>query len=184
VFAPSQAELYSDPQGDTVQPPAALADIVEGQVRPGFFTGIGTVVRKLFNTAQPRWAVFGKKDDQQLMVVHNMVRQLALPTDILGGETRRTEDGMALSSRNGFLATTERSKAMALGAAPRCAASGKRCEPVPVIWPRWKSRRCGSCAAVAGCRITWPSAAKPTWPHHKPVMRVWCWPQHGWAAHG
>ncbi|WP_163467751.1 pantoate--beta-alanine ligase, partial [Klebsiella michiganensis] len=68
VFAPSEAELYPEPQGYKVVPPAALADILEGHFRPGFFTGVCTVVHKLFNIVQPTLAVFGKKDYQQLMV--------------------------------------------------------------------------------------------------------------------
>jgi pantoate--beta-alanine ligase len=126
VFAPSEAELYPEPQACTVQPPAALADILEGHFRPGFFTGVCTVVLKLFNTVQPRLAVFGKKDYQQLMVVRNMVRQLALPITIEAGETARAGDGLALSSRNGHLSVAERSEAAALGAALRHIAQALR----------------------------------------------------------
>jgi pantoate--beta-alanine ligase len=108
VFAPNEAELYPEPQAYKVQPPGALADILEGHFRPGFFTGVCTVVLKLFNCVQPRVAVFGKKDYQQLMVIRQMVRQLALPIDIVAGETTRAEDGLALSSRNGYLDVTRR----------------------------------------------------------------------------
>jgi pantoate--beta-alanine ligase len=97
-----------------VQPPAALADVLEGQFRPGFFTGVCTVVSKLFNIVQPRLAVFGKKDYQQLMVVRRMVAQMALPIDIVGVDTRRAADGLALSSRNGYLGAQERAAAVAL----------------------------------------------------------------------
>jgi pantoate--beta-alanine ligase len=114
VFAPSEAELYPEPQGYTVQPPAALADILEGQFRPGFFTGVCTVVLKLFNCVQPRFAVFGKKDYQQLIVIRRMVAQLALPIEIIAGETTRAEDGLALSSRNGYLDAAQRAEAVAL----------------------------------------------------------------------
>ena len=114
VFAPSEAELYPEPQGFTVQPPGALADILEGHFRPGFFTGVCTVVSKLFNCVQPRVAVFGKKDYQQLMVIRRMVQQLALPIEIVAGETSRAEDGLALSSRNGYLDAAERAEAVAL----------------------------------------------------------------------
>ncbi len=119
VFAPSEAELYPEPQGFTVQPPGALADILEGHFRPGFFTGVCTVVSKLFNCVQPRVAVFGKKDYQQLMVIRRMVDQLALPIEIVGGETGRANDGLALSSRNGYLSAAERSEAVQLSAALR-----------------------------------------------------------------
>jgi pantoate--beta-alanine ligase len=114
VFAPSEAELYPEPQAYTVQPPAALADILEGQFRPGFFTGVCTVVLKLFNCVQPRVAVFGKKDYQQLIVIRRMVAQLALPIEIAAGETTRAEDGLALSSRNGYLDAAQRGEAVAL----------------------------------------------------------------------
>lgn len=114
VFAPNEAELYPEPQAYKVQPPGALADILEGHFRPGFFTGVCTVVLKLFNCVQPRVAVFGKKDYQQLMVIRQMVRQLALPIDIVAGETTRAEDGLALSSRNGYLDATRRVEAVTL----------------------------------------------------------------------
>jgi pantoate--beta-alanine ligase len=114
VFAPTEAELYPEPQGYKVQPPAALADILEGHFRPGFFTGVCTVVHKLFNIVQPRVAVFGKKDYQQLMVIRNMVRQMALPIEIVGAETSRADDGLALSSRNGYLSEAQRTEAVAL----------------------------------------------------------------------
>jgi len=114
VFAPHETELYPEPQAYTVQPPAALADILEGHFRPGFFTGVCTVVLKLFNCVQPRAAVFGKKDYQQLMVIRQMVRQLALPIELIAGETTRAEDGLALSSRNGYLDAAQRAEAVTL----------------------------------------------------------------------
>lgn len=114
VFAPSEAELYPEPQAFKVLPPAELADVLEGHFRPGFFTGVCTVVLKLFNCVQPRVAVFGKKDYQQLMVIRRMVRQLALPIEIVAGATSRAEDGLALSSRNGYLDAAQRAEAVAL----------------------------------------------------------------------
>ena len=117
VFAPGEADLYPEPQGYKVQPPPELADILEGEFRPGFFTGVCTVVLKLFNCVQPAVAVFGKKDYQQLMVIRRMVRQLALPVEIVGVDTMRADDGLALSSRNGYLGAQERSEAVALSAA-------------------------------------------------------------------
>jgi len=114
VFAPDETELYPAPQVFTVQPPAALADILEGHFRPGFFTGVCTVVLKLFNCVQPRVAVFGKKDYQQLMVIRQMVAQLALPIEIVAGETSRADDGLALSSRNGYLDAAQRAEAVTL----------------------------------------------------------------------
>jgi pantoate--beta-alanine ligase len=119
VFAPAEGDLYPEPQDVKVHPPAALADLLEGAVRPGFFVGVCTVVLKLFNCVQPRVAVFGKKDYQQLMVVRHMVRQLALPVDIVAAETCRADDGLALSSRNGYLSPAERTEAPALARALR-----------------------------------------------------------------
>jgi pantoate--beta-alanine ligase len=116
VFAPDESELYPEPQGYTVQPPAHLAEILEGRFRPGFFTGVCTVVLKLFDIVQPGSAVFGKKDYQQLLVIRGMVRQLALPIEIIGAETVREPDGLALSSRNGYLTDAGRIEAAQLHA--------------------------------------------------------------------
>ena len=85
VFAPSEKEVYPETQEYKVHPPEGLADILEGAVRPGFFTGVCTVVLKLFNMVQPAAAVFGKKDYQQLLVIRQMVRQLALPIETHSG---------------------------------------------------------------------------------------------------
>ncbi len=110
LFAPTEADLYPEPQEYTVEPPA-IQNILDGEFRPGHFRGVATVVLKLFNIVQPQAALFGKKDYQQLMVIRNMARQLALPIDIIGGETVRAEDGLALSSRNGYLSAAERAEA-------------------------------------------------------------------------
>lgn len=114
VFAPSEGELYPQPQHYRVRPDPAHSDILEGAFRPGFFTGVATVVAKLFNIVQPDIAVFGKKDYQQLMVIRNMVEQLALPIQVLAGDTVRAPDGLALSSRNGYLSPQERTEAARL----------------------------------------------------------------------
>lgn len=111
VFAPPESELYPRPQSYFVQPEAAQADILEGTFRPGFFRGVATVVTKLFNIVRPDTAIFGKKDYQQLMIVRNLVRELALPIEIVAGETVRAADGLALSSRNSYLAAAERIEA-------------------------------------------------------------------------
>lgn len=126
VFAPPENELYPQPQTCSVRPDAALADVLEGQFRPGFFNGVCTVVLKLFNIVQPRFAVFGKKDYQQLMVIRHMVRELALPIEIVGGETTRADDGLALSSRNGYLSEAERAEAVALAQELRAIAAALR----------------------------------------------------------
>ncbi len=117
LFAPDERELYPEPQSYRVQPPQELGDILEGECRPGFFGGVSTVVLKLFSCVQPRVAVFGKKDYQQLMVVRNMCRQFQLPVEILAHETVRNPDGLALSSRNMYLQPTERAEAPRLYAA-------------------------------------------------------------------
>jgi pantoate--beta-alanine ligase len=114
LFAPNEKELYPEPQTFKVLAPPELADQLEGHFRPGFFTGVSTVVLKLFNCVQPRVAVFGQKDYQQLMVIKGMVRQFALPTEIVGAATYRANDGLALSSRNGYLSTNERVEAVQL----------------------------------------------------------------------
>jgi pantoate--beta-alanine ligase len=111
VFAPDEQELYPVAQGYKVHPPPELADILEGHFRPGFFVGVATVVHKLFNIVQPHLAVFGQKDYQQLMVIRQMVRQMALPIEIVAGATTRAADGLALSSRNGYLSAEQRAQA-------------------------------------------------------------------------
>ena len=116
VFAPKEAELYPQPQTFKMHPPTELADILEGHFRPGFFIGVCTVVLKLLACTQARTALFGKKDYQQLMVIRNMVKQFALPVDVIGGETQRNEAGLALSSRNGYLSPAQREEALLLSA--------------------------------------------------------------------
>ncbi|MBU3555126.1 pantoate--beta-alanine ligase [Polynucleobacter sp. UB-Piko-W3] len=111
LFAPTERDLYPQPQEYRVDPPQQLGDILEGEFRPGFFKGVCTVVLKLFSCVQPKVAVFGKKDYQQLMIIRQMAKQFALPVDIVPGETIRADDGLALSSRNGYLSTEERAEA-------------------------------------------------------------------------
>ena len=114
LFAPTERDLYPQPQEYRVDPPHQLGDILEGEFRPGFFKGVCTVVLKLFSCVQPKVAVFGKKDYQQLMIIRQMAKQFALPVDIVPGETIRAEDGLALSSRNAYLSTEERTEAIQL----------------------------------------------------------------------
>ena len=118
VFAPRETDLYPEAQTVKVHADPALADILEGEFRPGFFTGVSTVVMKLFMSVfagkAQGMAVFGKKDYQQLMVIRQMVRQFALPITVLGVDTCRAEDGLALSSRNGYLSEAERAEALQL----------------------------------------------------------------------
>lgn len=110
VFTPHEQVMYPTPQVYRVQPPP-LADELEGASRPGFFHGVCTVVLKLFNIVQPQFAVFGKKDRQQLKIVRGMVQQFNLPVQIIPCETVRADDGLALSSRNRYLSPAERTEA-------------------------------------------------------------------------
>jgi pantoate--beta-alanine ligase len=126
VFAPSEQELYPEPQGYRVQPPPEMADVLEGAARPGFFAAVCTVVLKLFNVVGPSAAAFGKKDYQQLVVVRGLVRQLNLPIEILAGATVRDADGLALSSRNGYLSSVERAEAPQLQLALHAVAQAVR----------------------------------------------------------
>ena len=110
VFAPDEREIYPEPQTYVVEP-SDLQHILDGAVRPGHFRGVATVVLKLFNMVSPHSAIFGKKDYQQCLVLTNMVRQLALPIEIILAEIVRAEDGLALSSRNAYLSPAERCEA-------------------------------------------------------------------------
>ncbi|MBS0342512.1 MAG: pantoate--beta-alanine ligase [Proteobacteria bacterium] len=126
LFAPDEKALYPEPQTCKVHPDPRIADTLEGEFRPGFFIGVCTVVMKLFACVQPRVAVFGKKDYQQLMVIRHMVRQFALPIEVVGAQTERADDGLALSSRNGYLDKQERIQANQLSAALRSVAQAVR----------------------------------------------------------
>ncbi|QIL71762.1 pantoate--beta-alanine ligase [Diaphorobacter sp. HDW4B] len=136
LFAPREKDLYPEPQLFKIQPDPALADILEGAFRPGFFTGVCTVVMKLFSsvfaTTGGGTAVFGMKDYQQLMVIRRMVQQFALPIDVIAGNTARADDGLALSSRNGYLNTDERHRAMALSQALKTLADAARKGDAPL----------------------------------------------------
>jgi len=117
LFAPREHDLYPEAQTFKVHPDARLADILEGQFRPGFFVGVCTVVMKLFAcvfSGAAGSAMFGRKDYQQLMVIRRMVQQFALPIEIVAVDTQRAEDGLALSSRNGGLSREERMEAVQL----------------------------------------------------------------------
>ncbi|MFN0299370.1 MAG: pantoate--beta-alanine ligase [Burkholderiales bacterium] len=111
VFAPDEKELYPIPQDYFVMPSVELAEILEGESRPGFFRGVSTVVSKLFNIVQPEQAIFGMKDYQQLRVIERMVVQMNMPIEIVPVATVRAEDGLALSSRNNYLTAPERDEA-------------------------------------------------------------------------
>jgi pantoate--beta-alanine ligase len=110
VFAPDETEIYPEPQTFVVEP-SDLQHILEGAHRPGHFRGVATVVLKLFNLVQPQAAIFGKKDYQQYLVLRDMVKQFALPIEIIPADTVRAADGLALSSRNAYLSAGERQEA-------------------------------------------------------------------------
>jgi pantoate--beta-alanine ligase len=113
VFAPDEKELYPEPQEILVTPPKLAEDLC-GDFRPGHFQGVVTVVSKLFNIVAPHTAVFGRKDYQQMAVIRALVRQLNYPVAIVGVETKREPDGLAMSSRNGYLSSGERTEAVRL----------------------------------------------------------------------
>lgn len=110
VFMPSDADLYPQPQTIQIEPPA-IANELCGAARPGHFRGVCTVVAKLFNIVRPDVAVFGKKDFQQLFILREMVNQLDFPVTMVAGETVREADGLAMSSRNGYLKPAQRVEA-------------------------------------------------------------------------
>ena len=122
VFTPSVAEIYPTFDGKnlrqtmTIDPPP-IANVLCGATRLSHFAGVATVVMKLFNMVQPQFAVFGKKDFQQLFIIKEMVRQFNLPIEIIAGETVREANGLALSSRNGYLTDTQRASASQLNSA-------------------------------------------------------------------
>ena len=119
VFTPSVAEMYADFDGKnlnqsmTIDPPP-IANVLCGATRLSHFAGVATVVMKLFNIVQPDVALFGKKDFQQLFIIKEMVRQFNLPIEIIAGETVRDANGLALSSRNGYLTDAQRAAASQL----------------------------------------------------------------------
>lgn len=112
LFAPNAEEMYPDgrQQATTVQV-AGITEFLCGASRPGHFTGVATVVTKLLNIIQPDMAFFGEKDYQQLAVIRRLVAELCIPTNIIAIPTHRADDGLALSSRNGYLSNDEREKA-------------------------------------------------------------------------
>ncbi len=119
LFAPTEDVMYPHGPGTVVQPPPSLDATLEGEFRPGHFAGVATVVLKLFQIVQPAVAIFGRKDYQQLMVLRAMTEDLNVPVEIVAADTVRAADGLALSSRNGYLSPDERAEAPRLSATLR-----------------------------------------------------------------
>ncbi len=119
VFAPAVDEVYPGGQPQVVVEPGPLGTVLEGASRPGHYRGVLTVVAKLFGLVGPDAAVFGEKDYQQLVLIRRMVDDLCMPVEVVGGETVRERDGLALSSRNRFLSPAERTQALVLSRALR-----------------------------------------------------------------
>jgi pantoate--beta-alanine ligase len=113
LFVPSVEEMYP-PGFDTWVDPGELATVLEGAVRPGHFRGVATVCTRLFGIVQPTRAYFGRKDAQQVAIIKQVVRDLALPLEIVAVPTVRDSDGLALSSRNAYLSAEERQLALSL----------------------------------------------------------------------
>ncbi|SHK28344.1 pantothenate synthetase [Shimia gijangensis] len=131
VLVPDVSEVYPA-EDETIVETTRMANILHGQVRPGHFRGVTTVVARLFNFVQPDIACFGEKDYQQLQVVKKMTRDLAFPIEIIGVPTVREDDGLAMSSRNVRLGTKDRQAALvlsrSLNAADQAAAKGTTIE--------------------------------------------------------
>jgi len=119
VFAPTVEEVYPGGEPEVTVEPGPLGTVLEGASRPTHFRGVLTVVAKLFGLVRPDAAVFGQKDYQQLVLIRRMVADLCLDIDVVGTETVREPDGLALSSRNGYLSADERRQAAALSRALR-----------------------------------------------------------------
>lgn len=157
LFAPAVATMY--PRGQAVQTRVEvpeISDILCGACRPGHFVGVATVVCKLLNMVQPDLALFGEKDFQQLLVIRRMVEDLALPVEVQGVATVREPDGLAMSSRNGYLTAAERIQAPALYRALRAAAEGLTAGRDP----RTVEQEAAAAIAAAGLRPDYVSVRR------------------------
>ncbi|GGJ97470.1 pantothenate synthetase [Pilimelia anulata] len=151
VFAPDAAELYPAGRPATAVSAGPPGELLEGASRPGFFTGVLTVVLKLLQLTRPHLAFFGEKDYQQLTLVRRMVRDLDVPVRVVGVPTVREPDGLALSSRNRYLDPAQRAAALALSAALRAGAAAA-------------AAGAGAAGALAAARAHLPPAPDPPGP--------------------
>ena len=156
LFAPPVAEMYPRPQQTRVEVPG-LSDILCGASRPGHFVGVATVVCKLLNMVQPQVALFGEKDFQQLAVIRRMVEDLCVPVQILGVPTVREPDGLAMSSRNGYLTAAERRQAPALYRALQAAAAALATGAAD---PEAAARQAAAAIDAAGLRTDYVSVRR------------------------
>ena len=164
VFAPEPAQMYP-PGFDTAIAVGGVTDVLEGAVRPGHFAGVATVVAKLFNIVQPTRAYFGQKDAQQAVVIRKLARDLNMPVEVIIAPTVREPDGLALSSRNSYLAPAER--AAAPSDLPRPCWKAADCSTPASATPR----RCGTpCAAIVDAE---PSHFLPSTTSASPILRPW-----------
>ena len=158
LFAPTVEEMYPDGMaGQTRVSVPQLSEGLCGASRPGHFEGVATVVSKLFNMVQPDLAIFGQKDYQQLAVIRALVHDLNMPIQIIGEPTVRAADGLALSSRNGFLSEEQRAVAPVVYRTPEqhCRVDQARRTRFPGV------DQCSAAAAGSSwacVRITWKSA--------------------------
>ena len=160
VFAPDEKEIYPEPQTFVVEP-SDLQHILEGAHRPGHFRGVATVVLKLFNLVMPHSAIFGKKDYQQYLVLRDMVRQFALPIEIIPAETVRAPDGLALSSRNAL--PVGRGAPRGAAALPAAEAGPRRDRGRRARLPAHRARmHVASSPTTAGIPTTSRCAGRPT----------------------
>ena len=140
VFAPTPEVIYPSGQPAVRIDPGPIATVLEGRTRPTHFAGVCQVVLTLMHLTAPRWALFGRKDAQQLAIIESMVRDLAVPLEIVPVDIRRESDGLAMSSRNAYLSPEQRRQALALSralqagrdAAAQGAGSGARPDPADI----------------------------------------------------
>jgi pantoate--beta-alanine ligase len=172
VFAPTPAEMY-EPDASVLVTESKLETVLCGLARPGHFTGVCTVVTKLFHLVQPDIAIFGEKDFQQLAILRRMVRDLNFPIRLIGHPTIREADGLALSSRNVYLTAEERRQAPLIQQALREAEGKLRAQPMSRkslqdSIQNWIEQ--GTLAKVDYVEVVDPETLQPKEPTELPVL--------------